>query len=90
MKAIVLVARGLQPARWAATAIAWIDTPALDVLAAEGVVFDQHFADNADPAGAATCLALGPLSVAAETPPRRRNRSRICSLPCGNKEFTPA
>ena len=31
---------------------AWIDTPALDVLAAEGVVFDQHFADNADPAGA--------------------------------------
>jgi arylsulfatase A-like enzyme len=30
----------------------WIDTAALDTLAAGGVVFDQHFADNADSLGA--------------------------------------
>ncbi len=30
----------------------WIATPNLDALAASGVVFDQHFADRADAAGA--------------------------------------
>lgn len=30
----------------------WIDTPALDRLAAEGVVFDHHFADRPDTEGA--------------------------------------
>src|SRR5262249_31100418 len=31
---------------------AWIETPAVDALAARGVVFDQHFVDAADPDGA--------------------------------------
>src|SRR6516165_5851716 len=52
MKAIVLIARGLQLGALGCYGSEWIDTPALDSLAAEGAVFDQHFADNADPAGA--------------------------------------
>lgn len=52
MKAIVLIARGLQAGALGCYGNSWIFTPALDALAAEGIVFDQHFADNADPAGA--------------------------------------
>jgi arylsulfatase A-like enzyme len=52
MKAIVVVARGLQLGALGCYGNQWIDTPALDALAAAGVVFDQHFADNADPLGA--------------------------------------
>ncbi|MHB1423371.1 MAG: sulfatase family protein [Gemmataceae bacterium] len=52
MKAIVFVVRGLQLGALGCYGNQWIDTPALDSLAAEGVVFDRHFADNADPAGA--------------------------------------
>jgi arylsulfatase A-like enzyme len=50
MKAIVVIARGLQLGALGCYGNQWIDTPALDTLAADGVVFDQHFADNADPA----------------------------------------
>jgi arylsulfatase A-like enzyme len=52
MKAIVLIARGLQAGALGCYGNSWIFTPALDTLAAEGIVFDQHYADNADPAGA--------------------------------------
>jgi arylsulfatase A-like enzyme len=52
MKAIVLIARGLQAGALGCYGNQWIFTPALDALAAEGIVFDQHFADNANPAGA--------------------------------------
>jgi arylsulfatase A-like enzyme len=51
MKAIVLIARGLQLGALGCYGNQWIDTAALDTLAAAGTVFDQHFADNADPAG---------------------------------------
>ncbi len=52
MKAIVLIVRGLQAGALGCYGNSWIFTPALDTLAAEGVVFDQHFADNANPSGA--------------------------------------
>jgi arylsulfatase A-like enzyme len=52
MKTVVVIARGLQLGALGCYGNPWIDTPALDGLAAEGVVFDQHFADAADPAGA--------------------------------------
>jgi arylsulfatase A-like enzyme len=52
MKAIVLIARGLQAGALGCYGNQWTITPALDALAAEGVVFDQHFADRADPVGA--------------------------------------
>jgi arylsulfatase A-like enzyme len=52
MKAVVIVARGLQLGALGCYGNPWIDTPALDELAAEGIVFDRYFADAADPAGA--------------------------------------
>jgi arylsulfatase A-like enzyme len=52
MKVLVLAARGLQAGYVGCYGNAWIATPTLDALAAEGVVFDQHFAGRADAAGA--------------------------------------
>jgi arylsulfatase A-like enzyme len=52
MKVLVLAARGLQAAYVGCYGNAWVATPALDGLAAGGVVFDRHFADRADAAGA--------------------------------------
>src|SRR5437763_2230835 len=52
MRVLVIVARGLQLSAVSCYGNPWIESPALDALAAEGVVFDQHFADAADPAGA--------------------------------------
>lgn len=75
MKAIVVIARGLQLGALGCYGNQWIDTPALDSLAAEGIVFDQHFADNADPAGARDAWRSGryhfpPDSHAANAGPR--------------------
>jgi arylsulfatase A-like enzyme len=52
MKVLVITARGLQTGAVGAYGNTWLDTPALDRLAAGGVVFDWHFADRADAAGA--------------------------------------
>jgi arylsulfatase A-like enzyme len=52
MKAIVIVAEGLPCGYLGCYGNEWIQTPNLDRLAAEGVVFDQHVADRPDPAGA--------------------------------------
>jgi arylsulfatase A-like enzyme len=48
MRAVVLTLRGLHLGYIGCYGNAWVDTPALDQLAAEGVVFDQHFADCPD------------------------------------------
>src|SRR5262245_8382510 len=45
MKALVLVASGLHLGYIGCYGNEWVATPALDRLAAEGVVFDQHYAD---------------------------------------------
>jgi arylsulfatase A-like enzyme len=52
MRVLVIIARGIQLSSVSAYGNPWIESPALDALAAEGVVFDQHFADAADPAAA--------------------------------------
>src|SRR5688572_1161668 len=52
MKALVIVARGLQLSALSCYGNPWIDAPALDALAAEAVLFDRHFADALDPADA--------------------------------------
>jgi arylsulfatase A-like enzyme len=52
MKAIVVIVRGLQTSALGCYGNPWIDTPAFDALAAEGIVFDWHFAANADAGGA--------------------------------------
>jgi arylsulfatase A-like enzyme len=59
MRALVIVVRGLHLGYLGCYGNDWIDTPALDGLAAEGVVFDQHYADRPDPAGAAHAWRTG-------------------------------
>ena len=59
MRVLVIVARGLHLGYVGCYGNDWIDTPTLDGLAAEGVVFDQHYADRPDPAGAAHAWRTG-------------------------------
>ena len=54
MKLCVIVSRGLGAAHTGPYGNRWIDTPALDALAAEGVVFDVHLAAHPE-AAAARC-----------------------------------
>src|SRR5262249_35996695 len=52
MKVVVVNARGLHLGYVSACGNEWIETPAFDRLAAEGVVFDNHIADQPDAVGA--------------------------------------
>jgi arylsulfatase A-like enzyme len=52
MRILVVSVRGLRADALGCYGNAWVETPALDALAAAGVVFDRHRADAADPAGA--------------------------------------
>jgi arylsulfatase A-like enzyme len=52
MRVVVVSARGLQVNLLGLYGNLWTDTPALDTLAAAGVVFDWHFAGRADAPGA--------------------------------------
>src|SRR5438270_13561548 len=58
MNVLVLTIRGLQPAYVGCYGNETVPTPTLDRWAAEGVVFDQHFADRPG-AGAASRLWRG-------------------------------
>jgi arylsulfatase A-like enzyme len=51
MRVLVLDAPALHLGYVGAYGNEWIETPNLDRLAAEGVVFDQHYADNPAPGG---------------------------------------
>jgi arylsulfatase A-like enzyme len=52
MRVLVLMARGLHAGYVGCYGNEWVATPTLDGLAAEGIVFDQHFADRPDRTGA--------------------------------------
>jgi arylsulfatase A-like enzyme len=45
MRVVVLTASGLQPAYLGCYGSEWVETPNLDRLASEGIVFDRHYAD---------------------------------------------
>lgn len=59
MNALVIVARGLHLGYLGCYGNEWVETPALDRLAAEGVVFDQHYADQPDADGAQRAWQTG-------------------------------
>src|SRR5438477_2284851 len=59
MKVVVVNARGLHLGYVSACGNEWIETPTIDRLAAEGVVFDNHVADQPDPAGARRAWRTG-------------------------------
>jgi arylsulfatase A-like enzyme len=52
MRVLVITVRGFHLGYLGCYGNEWIETPTLDQIAAEGVVFDQHHADRPDPAGA--------------------------------------
>src|SRR5262245_11366990 len=68
MKVLVVTARGLQAAALGCYGNAWVETPALDALAAGGVAFDAHLADAADPAGARRAWRTGRYHLPAPAP----------------------
>lgn len=59
MRVLVIVVRGLHLGYVGCYGNEWLDTPTLDALAAEGVVFDAHYADHPDAAGAARAWRTG-------------------------------
>lgn len=59
MKVVVIVANGLHLGYVGCYGNDWVGTPALDRLAAESVVFDQHYADQPDAAGARRAWRTG-------------------------------
>ena len=59
MKVLVLVASGMHPAFVGCYGNEWLATPALDRLAAEGIVFDQHYAVQPERAAARQVLRTG-------------------------------
>lgn len=75
MKVLVLVINGLHCGPIGAYGNDWVGTPAFDRLAAEGIVFDQHFADAPSAAGARQSWRTGryhlPIQGAAPAVPPR-------------------
>jgi hypothetical protein len=59
MKVLIVVARGLHLGYIGCYGNEWVETPALDRLAADGVAFDQHYADQPDSAGAQRAWQIG-------------------------------
>jgi arylsulfatase A-like enzyme len=59
MKVLVLVVSGMHPGFVGCYGNEWLDTPALDRLAAEGIVFDQHYAVQPERAAARQVLRTG-------------------------------
>ena len=66
MKAILIAAHGWHAGWLGPYGNEWVQTPALDRLAAEGVVFDSHVADEPTAAGFRRALAAGRYAGAAD------------------------
>jgi arylsulfatase A-like enzyme len=69
MKVLVVTARGLRADYLGCYGNPRVETPALDRLAAGGIVFDRHFADAADPAGARRAWRHGRYLFPGNQPP---------------------
>jgi arylsulfatase A-like enzyme len=63
MKVLVVLAHGFHLGYVGCYGNEWIATPALDRLAAEGIIFDQHVVDHPDPAQASYAWHTGCYSM---------------------------
>jgi arylsulfatase A-like enzyme len=68
MRVLLIAPRGLNLSHLGCYGNRWIDTSNLDRLAAEGVVFDHHYADRPDAAGARKAWRTGRHSYPHPTP----------------------
>src|SRR5215471_6903312 len=68
MKVIVVMLRGLHLGYLGCYGNEWIDTPHLDRLAAEGVIFDQHIAECPDAAAPRRAWRSGYIISPADQP----------------------
>src|SRR5438067_6387463 len=99
MRTILVSVRGLRADALGCYGNAWVETAALDALAAEGVVFDRHLADAADTAGARRAWRSGlyrlPGAEAAPTTPPdliaalRARGVRCCLVTDGSRPVPP-
>jgi arylsulfatase A-like enzyme len=88
MKILVITPAGFHLGYLGCSGNAWIDTPCLDALAAESVVFDQHFSDCPSPFGAWRAWRTGRYNF--PPPPGKltslsADSSDICSILRGAK-----
>jgi arylsulfatase A-like enzyme len=98
MKVLVVVLRGLPLGYIGCYGNGWIDTPALDRLAAEGVVFDQHIADCPDAAAAGCAWRSGrypfafdeEIGAASDLVTLLREKGVITSLVVDSSRDTPS
>jgi len=81
MKLLVIIPSGFHLGYLGCYGNDWVQTPSLDRLAAEGVVFDQHYADRPDAAGAHAAWRTGcyhfPLPEAGKAAPAPADLVRL-------------
>jgi arylsulfatase A-like enzyme len=68
MKVLVLVLNSLPAGYLGCYGNDWVETPALDALAAEAVVFDRHYSDRPEPAAARRTYRTGRYDFPAAEP----------------------
>jgi arylsulfatase A-like enzyme len=79
MKVIVFLVRGFHVGYLGCYGNEWIDTPHLDRLAAEGVVFDQHFAERPSSTTASATWRTGTIG------PQRAQNADLLTLLTGHE-----
>jgi arylsulfatase A-like enzyme len=80
MKTLVIIANGFHLGYLGCYGNDWVATPALDRLAAEGIVFDQHYSDRPDARGAHHAWRTGNYSFPGSGAPFDRSELTNYSL----------
>ena len=91
MNVVVVVCNSLHLGFIGAYGNAWIETPNLDRLASEGIVFDHHFPENLTTLPTRRSWWTGRYGFADESKAGRRfaPRNGFCPTFSGTRAFTP-
>jgi arylsulfatase A-like enzyme len=84
MKLLVIAVRGLRAGALGAYGNPWLETASLDALAAQSVVFDGHFADRADSAGARRAWCRGRYDLPRLDPVSASGAETVDPAPAGD------